>query len=229
MFCGSSGVHKGLVNRLLALLGQVRDPSNITEDEQAKAEEEVADGVKAALLISRANKQRYGRLKEQLANNYLLCTEDQYPDMLEKASRILGNYQFGRGSPFGDRRNANQGGGLTFIQQGARVGQGCGGRGAQTAGRGAGAGDAAAGGGDSASVSASTLSPGGMRTNNAGDSHCYHCGAEGHWANECLELAVEQQAQLHMTGEGGEEEEQGAQTVHQFLHACMAQGEELPD
>ena len=29
---------------------------------------------------------------------------DQYPDTLEKASRILGNYHVGRPSPFGDQR-----------------------------------------------------------------------------------------------------------------------------
>ncbi len=40
--------------------------------------------MKAALLISGADKQRYGRLKEDLANNYLLGS-NQYPDTFEKA------------------------------------------------------------------------------------------------------------------------------------------------
>ena len=62
----------------------MRNTSNITNAEQTAAEEEVADAVKAALLISGADKRRYGRLKEQLANIYLLG-RDQYPDMLEKA------------------------------------------------------------------------------------------------------------------------------------------------
>ena len=75
----------------------------------------MADAVKAALLISGADKQRYGRLKEQLANNYLLGT-DQYPDTLEKASRILGNYQVAKVPSFGDRKNTNEGGGLAFLQ-----------------------------------------------------------------------------------------------------------------
>jgi hypothetical protein len=74
----------------------VRNPNNITDAERTATEEEVVDAVKAALLISGAGKQRYGRLKEQLANNYLLGT-DQYPDTLEKASRILENYQVGKG------------------------------------------------------------------------------------------------------------------------------------
>jgi hypothetical protein len=154
---------------------------------------------------------------------------DQYPDTLEKASRILGNYQVEKGSPFGDQRNANKMGGLAFIQQRARAGRGCGGQGAQTMGRRAGAGDAATGGGDAASVGGSTLLLGGVQTSNAGDSHCYHCRAKGHWANECPELAEEQQAQLHMMVEGSKEDEQGAQTAHQFFHASMVQGEELPD
>ena len=74
---------------------------------------------------------------------------------------------------------------------------------------GRGAGDAAVGIGDAASMGGYTLSAGGMRTNSAGDSHCYHCGAEDHWANECPELAGEQQAQPHMTMtvEGNKEEE----------------------
>ncbi len=59
------------------------------------------EAVKAALLISGADKRRYGRLKEQLANDYLLGT-DQYLNTLEKASRILGNYQVLKTTPFQD-------------------------------------------------------------------------------------------------------------------------------
>jgi hypothetical protein len=36
-----------------------------------KAEEDATEAMKVALLISRADKGRYGRLKDQLANNYL--------------------------------------------------------------------------------------------------------------------------------------------------------------
>jgi hypothetical protein len=174
-------------------LRQVRDPRNITKDERTEAKEEMVDAVKAALLISGADKQRYGRLKEQLANNYLLGT-DQYSDTLEKASRILGNYQVAKGSTFGDRRNANKKGVLAFIQRGARAGRGRRGRGPQTPGRQAGAGDTAAGREDAASMSRSTLLSERVQTNNARDSHCYHCGGEDHWANKCPELAEEQQA-----------------------------------
>ncbi len=67
-FGGSPGVHKGLVKSLLATLGQLRDPSNVTRDKKAKAEEEVGDAVKVALLIRGAVKRRYGKLKDQLAN-----------------------------------------------------------------------------------------------------------------------------------------------------------------
>jgi hypothetical protein len=83
---------------------------------------EVKDVVNEALLISGVNKARYGRLKEQLANNYLLGT-DQYPNTLEKATRILGNYQSTRPSQFGEQKS--KGGGLVFIQKGDHTAQGC--------------------------------------------------------------------------------------------------------
>ena len=61
------------------------------------AEDDAMEVVKAALLISGADKTRFGRLKDELANNYLLGT-DQYPDTYEKAVHILGNYQTSRPS-----------------------------------------------------------------------------------------------------------------------------------
>ncbi len=53
--------------------------ANITANKRKAAEEEANESVKAALLISGAGKSRYGKLKDKLANNYLLGT-DQYPD-----------------------------------------------------------------------------------------------------------------------------------------------------
>ena len=79
----------------------MNNQNNITEQEQQDAVDEVAEAVKAALLISGADKRRYGKLKEQLANNYLLGT-DQYPNTLEKATRVLGNYQVPKSTPFED-------------------------------------------------------------------------------------------------------------------------------
>ena len=60
--------------------------------EITKAEEDASEAVKAALVISGADKTRFGRLKDELANNYLLGI-DQYPDTYKKAMRILGHYQ----------------------------------------------------------------------------------------------------------------------------------------
>ncbi len=90
-FGGSPKMQKGLIKGVLDTPGRVANPASISVDERASAEEEVAEAVKVAMLISRASKARYVRLKEQLANNYLLGT-DQYPNTLEKATRILGNY-----------------------------------------------------------------------------------------------------------------------------------------
>jgi hypothetical protein len=128
--------------------GKTRGPYNVTEEELPTAEGEVTKAVKAVLLISGMDKKRYGRLKEQLANNYLLGT-DQYPNMLKKASRILGNYQVAKSLQFQEQRS--KGAGLEFIQRYARGKQGHG-RGSSNPGQGDGAGargqDAGGSGGD---------------------------------------------------------------------------------
>ena len=100
-FGGSPGLQQGLVEGLLRAPGRVNDQNNITEQEQQDVVDEAAEAVKAVLLISGADKRRYGKLKEQLANNYLLGT-NQYPNTLEKATRVLGNYQVPKSTPFED-------------------------------------------------------------------------------------------------------------------------------
>jgi hypothetical protein len=112
-FGRSPGIHKGLVDGLLKEPGRVANPAKITANERKAAEEEANESVKAALLISGAEKRRYGKLKDELANNYLLGT-DQYPNTFDKALRILGNYQTMRPNmPF--RENGPEAG-LAFIQ-----------------------------------------------------------------------------------------------------------------
>ncbi len=114
------------------------DKDNITDNERKSVGEEANESVKAALLISGAEKRRYGKLKDELANNYLLGT-DQYLNTFNKALHILGNYQTTKPNmPF--RGNGPESG-LAFIQQGNRGGRGCRGR-----GRGAGRGEVTTGG-----------------------------------------------------------------------------------
>jgi hypothetical protein len=67
------------VNGLLNDPSRVRDPSNMMSTERAQAEQDASKAVKAALLISGADKQRYRKLKDKLANNYLLGM-DQNPN-----------------------------------------------------------------------------------------------------------------------------------------------------
>ena len=101
----------------------LKDPTRVanvakpTVVEITKAEEDASEAVKAALVISGADKTRFGRLKDELANNYLLGL-DQYPDTYEKAMRILGNYQTTRTNKTfrGDATES----GLAFIQRGGR-------------------------------------------------------------------------------------------------------------
>jgi hypothetical protein len=87
--------------------------------------------------------------------------------------------------------------------------------------------DAGSGGNNVSVCTMSTQS--GVQTKNAGESHCFHCGKEGHWARECSLLSAEQQEQLHMTWEGQERVEQDEETVPQFFHVSMMQADELPD
>ena len=58
-------------------------------------------------------------MKDQLANNYLLGT-DQYPDTLNKALHILGNYQMTRVER-GFKANSNDTG-VAFLQRGGQGG-----------------------------------------------------------------------------------------------------------
>ena len=83
-FGGSPGVHQGLVDAELLKQG-VR---NVNAAQLKAAEAVSSEQVKAALLISGASRSKYGKLKDELANNYLLGT-NQYPDTYEKAQRIL--------------------------------------------------------------------------------------------------------------------------------------------
>ncbi len=92
------------------------DPNNVTEDELAAMEAKVSEAVKGALLISGADKRRYRRLKDELANSYLLGS-DQYSDTFDKATRILGNYQTTSRPALPYKLSSNNTG-VVFLQQG---------------------------------------------------------------------------------------------------------------
>ena len=223
-FGGSPGIHQGLVNAELKRMG-LTNPT----DAQIEAAEDVAvEQVKAALLISGADRRKFGKLKDELANNYLLSM-DQYPDTLEKAGRILSNYQsMNINTPF--RGNPNNTG-VAFLQRGGRGSRG---------GRGGGAGRGAKSEGGSSSkgtgagddVSAMTGRTGGetAKTNSRGESHCFNCGSPSHWAYECPQLSGKQQSQLHMNLEAHEESTQEpAEEAQQLFNVTLAQGGELPN
>ncbi len=95
------------------------DSATPTKEEMAKVENEANKAVKAALLISGADKQRYRELTDKLANNYLFGT-DQYPNTYKKAMRILGNYQMSRNMmPYHTSPNNTR---VAFCQRGGRGG-----------------------------------------------------------------------------------------------------------
>jgi hypothetical protein len=78
-FGGLPGIHKGMMDNLMKGI-----TGNPTPAEIKKAEETANEVVKGALLIGGADKRRFGKLKDELANNYLLGM-DQYPGTSDKA------------------------------------------------------------------------------------------------------------------------------------------------
>jgi hypothetical protein len=183
-FGGSPRIHKELVDAELAT-------KNITNPlpAQTKATQEVTtEAVKAELLISGADRHKYGKLKDELANNHLLGT-DQYPNTFDKAARILGNYQTTRvGMTYKASPNDT---GVVFLQQGGRGdrGAGCGGRGGreQKDNRSAGTTDGA--GADDMSTMTGGTGADATRTNSKGESLCFTCGSPSHWAYKCPQLS----------------------------------------
>jgi hypothetical protein len=223
-FGGSPGVHKGLMDTILKAVVPAQE---VAAAAQVMAEEEESSKkVKAALPINGANRCRYGGLKDLLANNYLLGS-DQYPDTFGKAMCILGNYQMTKVlAPYRAIPNNT---GVVFLQRGGQGGHGAG-RGGQ-AGRGdkTKVGDD---GGDSNNMSTITRKTGESSTkaNSKGESHCFNCGGATHWAYKCPQLSGELQAQLHMNLDAQEEGKgQPAEDGHQVLHVSLTQGRDLPD
>jgi hypothetical protein len=223
-FGGSPGVHKGLTDMILKAVVPAQEVA--TTAQVKAAEEESSEKVKAALLISNADRRRYGGRKDLLANNYLLGS-DHYSDTFGKAMCILGNYQTTKVLvPYRAIPNNT---GVAFLQRG---GWGC--HGAGQGGQ-AGRGDKSKvgdDGGDSNDVSTITgrMGESSTKTNSKGESHCFNCGGETHWAYECPQLSGEWQAQLHMNLDAQEEAEgQPAEDGHQLLHVSLTQGRDLPD
>ncbi len=119
-FGGSPGVHEGLVRGILSNIVRGTTP---TVKERSDAEEASSEAVKAALLISSADRRKYGKLNDKLVNTYLLGT-DQHPDTFENALCILGNYQTMTNSlPYRPSPNDT---GMAFLQRRGRGGCGAG-------------------------------------------------------------------------------------------------------
>jgi hypothetical protein len=191
-FGGSPGLHRGMMEALAKDATRFANAAAQREDEIAKMENEANEAVKAVLLISGANNWRYGQLKDQLANNYLLGT-DQYPNTYKKGMQILGNYQASRTSvPFCASLNDT---GVAFLQRGGQGGHG--GRGGQ--GKAGDKMDGTSNGSSRDNVSTMTGKSGdGPRTNSKGESHCFHCGAANHWAYECPDVGKKRVPVRHL-------------------------------
>ncbi len=180
-------------------------------------------------MISDADKRRFGKLKDKLANSYLLGS-DQYPNTFDKATRFLGNYQT-TSRPALPYKPSSNNMGVAFLQQRGQGGRG--GRGAQgKSGEKVEGNRAVTCGNDDINTVMARMGTGdgAVRTNSKGESHCFPFEAIDHWAFECPQLSKEQLAQLHMNIRSQEEREQGhAKEGNQLLNMTLAQAEELPD
>ena len=118
-------------------------------------------------------------------------------------------------------------GGGSFIQRG-RGDPGGRGRGNRRV-RGGGSGR-----GNATTVSSISEKGGDARSNRNGDTHCFHCGEEGHWANMFPLLLEEQQSQLQMNivadNEAVDEGDENAKGEGGFMgiQVDILQGKELP-
>ncbi len=81
-FGGSPRVHKRIVDMMLLDPKRVANVKNQMQAKTDKAYTDASEALKAVLLISRADKRRYGRLRDDLANDYFLGT-NQYPNMFD--------------------------------------------------------------------------------------------------------------------------------------------------
>ncbi len=189
--------------------------------------------MRAALLISGADRRKCRKLKVELANNYLLGT-DQYPDTLDRVARILANYQNTREAlPYKASPNDS---GVAFLQQAGQGdrgaghgGQGgCGEKGEKS--KDCGTCDRAGDNNVSTMRGRTGMNGAKTKTNSRGESHCFNCESPSHLAYECLQLSREQQSQLHMNIEAqGEADQEKVEGAHQLLSVTLAQGGALPD
>ena len=113
---------------------------------------------------------------------------DQYPGTTEKARVLLGNYKPPRQQ---QRHQPRDDGGVAFIQRGRGdlVGRGRDDIGGRSGGTGR----------SNATVVSAIRKEGSVaRSNRNRETHCFHCGKEGHWVSMCPILLEEQQYQLQM-------------------------------
>jgi hypothetical protein len=59
-----------MIDTMLLDPTRVADVNNLTVAEIRKAREHTSEAIKAVLLVSGADKRRYGRLKDEFVNNY---------------------------------------------------------------------------------------------------------------------------------------------------------------
>jgi hypothetical protein len=151
-YCGGSLELPGLTKRVLERAGKANNPTDLDKE---MASQEAKERFKACLFFSGANRERFGKLQTNTANNYLQGN-DGYPKTVIEAMGILNNWE----NPDKEGPKITGTGGLNFANVSEQEDE------------------------EKQRETGTTLATRGKR-NDKSDITCFHCGETGHYANEC--------------------------------------------
>ena len=180
-FGGSVSNHPGLVNQraLEIAVANGRNANTINEGDVARAREMIDEEIKAAYMISGANNSKFKELKNSLENDYIKG-QDNYPRDMEQALGMLNHF---RPNYYGNYRAPRDRDDREKDKDGIQCLQGNKEEEGET---------------DGAQMMQKKDTKAEKRVNSKGESNCYNCGEDGHWASDCPQLDKDQRGGLFL-------------------------------
>jgi hypothetical protein len=175
-FGGSPGVHEELVVQWIesAEWLNANQCTNPTKAHREQAKRESSEAMAACMIVSEASRAKFSSLKADLNNDYLKGV-DNYPPTIEGAHNLLENYEPPPNYAPPPPRYPSYAPGLAMAHKNEDSG------GADT-----GAGKDPP---DSGGRKKRTGRPAGKKKmNSRGESRCFNCSEEDHWASQCPQL-----------------------------------------